>query len=207
MSTQGITNSAISLQKSRFFLTCDSQPQEQLVKTLHFVDLKDCVIRIAPRSDTAVQCNGSAFHVTNCHHCEFHISQHPVQQIRIHQSMHVDFYLDRIVTGGVILESSQEITFHVVEDQKTSPMDVRDFHWLRPGIPSPNYRILQFMPSNRESSMNSSSSAPEHHDNVSSAPIIRTGEAVPAMSPFLDSSLPSSRELLNSGENDEEDEL
>ena len=121
--------------------------------------------------------------------------------------MHVDFYLDRIVTGGVILESSQEITFHVVEDQKTSPMDVRDFHWLRPGIPSPNYRILQFMPSNRESSMNSSSSAPEHHDNVSSAPIIRTGEAVPAMSPFLDSSLPSSRELLNSGENDEEDEL
>ena len=77
-----------------------------------------------------VQPISSSIHITGCSECEVHCSS---QQLRIHQSC--DLVLQVEMLAGAILEDSSRLLF------RGSNLDVKDFNWLRAGVPSPNFRI------------------------------------------------------------------
>jgi hypothetical protein len=93
------------------------------------------------------------------------ISPSIAQQLRIHNSHYIQCYnVQTMIDGSIILEDCDNITFHVVvfmsfvsDWTTTSPTTtttttstiverlqqriIKDFNWLRNGIPSPNYTI------------------------------------------------------------------
>jgi hypothetical protein len=81
----------------------------------------------------------SAIHITDCHDSSIRTVQ--VQQLRLHESTNLLCHVD-LVTAGAMLEDCKDIVFVVPSaDQDKCVVDVRDFNWLREGIPSPNFRI------------------------------------------------------------------
>jgi hypothetical protein len=47
------------------------------------------------------------------------------------------------ISAGAILEDCTRVTFYTNTSTTTAALDVRDFNWLRSGVPSPNYSIQQ----------------------------------------------------------------
>lgn len=79
-----------------------------------------------------------AVHVTQCHHTSFHIARS--QQLRLHESHHIDCHVQ--VTAGTILEDCHHVTFHTAEGSTAA--DIKDFNWLRAGVPSPNFTVQPY---------------------------------------------------------------
>ena len=77
-----------------------------------------------------------AIHVTDCHNGT--TIQGRAQQLRLHESTDLTCHVE--LAAGAILEDCTRLVFNTVDMNK---MEVRDFNWLRTGIPSPNFEIVQ----------------------------------------------------------------
>lgn len=63
------------------------------------------------------------------------------QQIRLHESLDVQCVIFAGgILGGAILEDCRRIVFAVPERYERT-VDIRDFSFLKKGVPSPNFRI------------------------------------------------------------------
>ena len=110
------------------------------LEALHLVGLAHTTVTLSTRV-------ASSIHMTQCTDCRIYGAT--CQQVRIHESTNVRMTVESILLlAGAILEDSKDIVFCVVHPHSpdigttTSPlMDVKDFSWLRSGIPSPNFRI------------------------------------------------------------------
>jgi hypothetical protein len=91
---------------------------------MHLVDTAHVTIVVS-------QSIASSIHITNCQQCELTARS---QQLRIHESTELRFHVQLV--AGAILEESKDIVFVGGND-----LDVKDFNWLRTGVPSPNFRI------------------------------------------------------------------
>lgn len=92
-----------------------------------------------------------AMHVTKCY--GVNISCQSFHQLRIHESSDLRLSIgDAASSGGVILEECTNLTFLIesrhatptssdVASDETQLLEVKDFNWLRNGIPSPNFDI------------------------------------------------------------------
>jgi hypothetical protein len=172
-----------------------------------------------------------AIHVTNCHHLTLRVHG-PIQQLRMHESSHLEVHLaPRIrnddnddaaspttpivvaVTGGIILEGCSAVTFHVhVAPSSSSPnaattprstLDVKDFSFLKRGVPSPNYTVLYHSRSTEvltgsTAPTGSASSTSPHTEGTTSFEARGSGAAA------AEAAMPTSRE--NSDVEEEEDD-
>jgi hypothetical protein len=89
------------------------------------------VVRVANAIDGAV-------HVTACREMELHATCH---QLRMHESH--DLKCHAMVGSGPILEDCTGIIFYVSGQENDLVYDAKDFNWLRNGVPSPNFRIVE----------------------------------------------------------------
>lgn len=91
---------------------------------LYLVNVHDCNLHInVPLS---------SIHMTDCHNVTMHVTQ--AQQMRLHKSS--DVMVWGRITGGTIIEGCQRIGV-----TRNCP-NVKDFDWLKPGVPSPNLERL-----------------------------------------------------------------
>lgn len=74
-----------------------------------------------------------AIHVTNCNRTTL---QSQSQQLRLHDSEELQCHV--LVSAGVILEDCSRIKFFLKE-QQSPRLDVKDFNWLKAGVPSPHF--------------------------------------------------------------------
>ena len=107
------------------------------LQALHLVDTNHTTIQVE-------QHISSAIHVTSCHHVKITAT---CQQARLHTSSDLTCHFD-VVTAGAILEDCVRIIFVTTDNAAaaattTTLLEVKDFNWLRTGIPSPNFRIIQ----------------------------------------------------------------
>jgi len=113
--------------------------------TLHIVQANDTKIFV--QSDSL-----RAIHVTDCHNgSSIHAR---AQQLRLHESTDLTCTVD--LAAGAILEDCTRLVFYnttTSSSSSSSPtnssnnnLEVRDFNWLRTGIPSPNFKIIQAEP-------------------------------------------------------------
>lgn len=93
------------------------------LQALHVVQSSKTTIRVTEPVSSSI-------HVTDCHDCSFHAKS---QQLRLHESTNLNCYVDLV--AGAILEDCSGLLF------VSNNIDVKDFNWLRTGIPSPNFRI------------------------------------------------------------------
>lgn len=71
-----------------------------------------------------------AVHITDCQTCSLNAF---AQQLRLHKSTNLTCNVE--VTAGAILEDCTGLVFY------SEAIEVKDFNWLRSGIPSPNFEI------------------------------------------------------------------
>jgi hypothetical protein len=76
-----------------------------------------------------------AIHVTGCHTTALWSRS---QQLRLHES--TDLQCHSIVSAGAILEDCTRLFFWTLP---SSLLEVKDFNWLKQGIASPNYSIVE----------------------------------------------------------------
>jgi Tubulin binding cofactor C len=173
-----------------------------------------------------------AIHVTNCHHLTLHVHG-PIQQLRMHESSHVDVHLaPRIrnddnaaaasiahavvaVTGGIILEGCSAVTFHVHgAPSSSSPsaatstrgtLDVKDFSFLKRGVPSPNYAVLYHRSSNGIPTGATSPGSASLTLPLTEVPTRL--EARDSSAAAVDAAMPTSQEHSDVEEEDDDDEL
>lgn len=98
-----------------------------LYQTIHLMSIHDSSILIANSIDGAI-------HVTDCHNMALRST---CQQLRLHGSTGLDCHV--LFKGGAILEDCTRIAFWKQRD--VSVGDIRDFDWLKNGIPSPNFVV------------------------------------------------------------------
>jgi len=125
--------------------------------SLHMVNVQDSVVRVTPH---AIQ---GAAHVTNCHRSTIVLQS---QQLRLHES--TDLTCRVQVSAGAILEDCSRVVFQC-QAQATGapPLDVKDFDWLRNGIPSPNFRVEAIEEDELDKTVDKKS-APERGDSQAS---------------------------------------
>jgi hypothetical protein len=75
-----------------------------------------------------------AVHVTSCHCCRFEWQS---QQLRLHESTDLKCF----TTAATILEDCRRIVFYYAAVEKAP--DVKDFSFLKEGVPSPNFTVEQ----------------------------------------------------------------
>jgi len=92
-------------------------------------------------------------HVTDCHQLTLYLES---QQLRLHES--TDLYCHVKISAGAILEDSTRLRFYHNADTDGT-LDVRDFNWLRSGVPSPNFSIEKAMDMERPFFQSNSSSS------------------------------------------------
>jgi hypothetical protein len=85
------------------------------------------------------------------------------------------------VTGGVILEGCAGVTFHVVDQgggggDDRRALDVKDFSFLKRGIPSPNYAVVGHR-SSTSSAVPAGGPPDEEHEGISMSDPARTVDA------------------------------
>jgi hypothetical protein len=85
----------------------------------------------------------SAVHITSCQHVQLTAV---AQQLRLHES--TDLTCRVQLHAGAILEECTRVVFFV---EKETDADVKDFNWLRTGIPSPNFTIQTQQPKEERS--------------------------------------------------------
>lgn len=114
--------------------------------SLQMSNLQRCIVIVGPCSRSIM--------IDQCEQCEFALA---AQQLRIHRSQICDFYVH--ITAQPIIEDCHECRFapynveyrlkttHIEQSGLTWKKDfwddVRDFNHLIPGIPSPNWRIIE----------------------------------------------------------------
>ncbi|GAX19294.1 hypothetical protein FisN_4Lh130 [Fistulifera solaris] len=96
-------------------------------QSIHLLSVSESSIIIENNVDGAI-------HATECHHMTLRST---CQQLRLHGSTGLDCYV--FFKGGAILEDCSRINFWKRRD--TSMGDVRDFNWLKNGVPSPNFVV------------------------------------------------------------------
>mmetsp|Transcript_19514 Transcript_19514/g.36390 ORF Transcript_19514/g.36390 Transcript_19514/m.36390 type:complete len:178 (-) Transcript_19514:16-549(-) len=120
---------------------------------LHIVGLHKSHVEVMGRVSTAI-------HVTDGEEQSSLTIVHPAQQLRIHHvsdfSVHLNIRLpttdpcDQWKPGSIILEHSEKVVFLVpsssVSKDYWSQVLIKDFQWLRTGIPSPNFEIQVVTP-------------------------------------------------------------
>lgn len=109
-------------------------------------DDPSCVVHSTASTIQSSTCIG-AIHVTDC--IRVSVEGHgfpPVQQLRLHSSAFLSFGGIHI-TAGAILEGCHNVTFYQNssdENNNTSKeLQIRDFDWLKPGVPSPNFSVFE----------------------------------------------------------------
>ena len=122
---------------------------------LHLVDLSNVVVYVTQSMPSGT------VHVTNCRHLELVLKES--QQLRLHDSTDLTCHVN--ATIGAILEGCTRIVFAippVVSTTTTSSsmtllsteqpqderqglvlLDAKDFDWLRTGVPSPNFKVIE----------------------------------------------------------------
>lgn len=85
-------------------------------------------------SITIVNSIDGAIHVTDCHNCTLRST---CQQLRLHGSTRLECHV--LFRAGAILEDCNRISFWKTREDTFG--DIRDFNWLKNGIPSPNFSI------------------------------------------------------------------
>lgn len=96
-------------------------------QSIHLMDVCDSSILITNSIDGAI-------HVTDCHNLTLRST---CQQLRLHGSTGLECYV--LFKGGAILEDCSRVTFWKRRDAPVG--DIRDFNWLKNGIPSPNFIV------------------------------------------------------------------
>lgn len=149
---------------------------------MHIQNVTNCVVRVANAIDGAV-------HVTACREMELHATCH---QLRMHESN--DLKCHAMVGSGPILEDCTGIIFHASGQENDLVYDAKDFNWLRNGVPSPNFRIVEESDETKEMNVVSSDTT------VASNPIqVELGSE--------EARQPSTTISANDTQSDEDDEL
>lgn len=92
-------------------------------------------------------------HVTNCHNLKLVLKES--QQLRLHDSTDLTCHVN--ATIGAILEGCTRIVFAIPPAVSTTSstlsseqnetqvllLDAKDFDWLRTGVPSPNFKVIE----------------------------------------------------------------
>ncbi len=109
-------------------------------RSLHIINVKDTTIEIKTPVSGPV-------HVTNCSNSKVMISF--CRQLRIHDCHGVDFSIH--VASGPIIEGCKEMKFYQKdyvshgrdnhENEQNLYWDVKDFHWLKNLVKSPNFTV------------------------------------------------------------------
>ena len=97
---------------------------DKSVQALHIVESSHLAICVREPIQSAV-------HITSCQHVQLTAV---AQQLRLHES--TDLTCRVQLHAGAILEDCTRVEFFV---EKETDVDVKDFNWLRTGIPSPNF--------------------------------------------------------------------
>ena len=98
---------------------------------MHIQHLSQCTIQAVNEIDGAI-------HVTACHHVKLQATCH---QLRMHESNALELHVQ--VGSGPILEDCTDIVFYACGGSNDLVYDAKDFNWLRNGVPSPNFRVVQ----------------------------------------------------------------
>lgn len=108
-------------------------PRNGNYKALHIQNVSDSIVRV-------VNAIGGAVHVTACQDLELFASSH---QLRMHESSSLKCHVS--VGSGPILEDCTGIVFYVSANKSNGDFvyDAKDFNWLRNGLPSPNFCLVQ----------------------------------------------------------------
>ena len=99
---------------------------DKSVQALHIVESSHLTICVREPIQSAV-------HITSCQHVQLTAV---AQQLRLHES--TDLMCRVQLHASAILEECTRVVFFV---EKETDIDVKDFNWLRTGIPSPNFTI------------------------------------------------------------------
>ena len=151
----------------------------------------------------------SSIHITDCHDCWI---EGKSQQLRIHGSQNLSISVDLV--AGAIIEGSQDIVFQRM-------VEVKDFDWLREGMPSPNFRF-SIGGVQEESKIEDMCLAPKEREIIASVNLVEPAkhvEMIPAETSAV--SLPETMTLIapvgspvspnnnssEGGDEDDEDEL
>ena len=102
-------------------------------KALHISGLNQSTIEVTGNVEGAI-------HVTACHETVLRSRCH---QLRLHESSKLSLFVSS--RAGPILEDCQEIRF-MVDPTDATTRDVKDFSWLRHGVPSPNFTVVDDAP-------------------------------------------------------------
>jgi hypothetical protein len=100
---------------------------DKSVQALHIVESSHVTIGVREPIQSAV-------HITSCQHVQLTAV---AQQLRLHESTNLTCRVQ--LHAGAILEDCSRVVFYV--EHKETDVDVKDFNWLRTGIPSPNFTI------------------------------------------------------------------
>lgn len=98
------------------------------ITALHLLNVSNTTVTCQPPVRTV--------HVTDCHKLTLRRIQ--AQQLRLHESTDLECHV--CISAGVILEDCTRVVFY---SNDCDGLDVRDFNWLRAGVPSPNFVIEQ----------------------------------------------------------------
>jgi len=108
--------------------------------------------------------------VTGCDNTNLYIQF--CRQLRIHDCSHVSFYIH--VASGPIIEGCKEMKFYqrdyisngtdAYDKEDNLYWDVKDFHWLKNLVKSPNFTVI----SNKEEAANQDENPINHHNDFSS---------------------------------------
>lgn len=110
-------------------------------------------------SNTSIQVNSrisGGLHLTGCIHV--HLILQSFHQLRMHDSSHLHIRIVQAdLSGGIILEDCNNLVFCVCKstvskdvpasvegadgNSNSNQLDIKDFNWLRSGVPSPNFRV------------------------------------------------------------------
>lgn len=131
-----------------------------------------------------------AIHVTECHDVSF-INILQAQQLRLHNSHDIHCY-NATIHAGTILEDCHNVTFYVPPSSTTNLSNVRnsikDFNWLRNGIPSPNFSIQTMSDPNTTTMAVHCSSGSENDPSVNDQGTLERSDQYSVSVPKNDSS-------------------
>ena len=99
-----------------------------IYKSLHMTNVNGSRVQVATAIDGPI-------HVTHCHTSNFRLS---CQQLRLHESTDLIVRL-HVAPAGIILEDCNSVVFQCNSNEMH--LDIKDFDWLRSGIPSPNFTV------------------------------------------------------------------
>lgn len=153
-------------------------------QSIHLMSIHDSSILIPNSIDGAI-------HVTDCHDLTLRST---CQQLRLHGSIGLDCHV--LFKGGAILEDCSRITFWKRRDVPVG--DIRDFNWLKSGIPSPNFVVEEESQTTRDLERNEANTEIENEPS--------RHEAMPALQQESSQTPSFLDNVIESTADDQEDE-